>query len=194
MAAFVVFVGSAGISYDLLHAGKIIPGVDVGGVDVSGLTRQQAAAVLRDELPDATEGALTLQLGSSRATIAFSDVDRDYAIEQMLDGAATVGGGVAVVDQLRALNHGVSVPVSMTWNNDALAGAIRAAVADANGEVADAAVGREGASYVARPAVAGITFDETAAYEAATRAIADPSLADPSITVEPTTTAPVVDT
>ena len=194
LAAFVVFVASAGISYDLLHAGKFIPGVDVGGVDVSGLTRHQAAAVLRAELPNPQAGALKLQLGTSTATIAYSDIDRQYAMEQMLDGAAGVGGGVAVVDQIRALNHGVSVPLYVTWNHDALATAIRAVVGEANEQGGDAAVGREGATYVARPAVAGITFDAAAAYEAAASAIADPSTTNPSITVEPTTTAPAVDT
>ena len=146
LAAFVAFVASAGISYDLLHAGKIIPGVDIGGVDVSGLTRQQAAAVLGDELPDPQAGSLTLQLGPSAATISYADINRDYALDQMLDGAAAVGGGVAVVDQLRALNHGVSVPMAMTWDSDALAAAVRSAVAEANRQVADAAVGRDGAA------------------------------------------------
>lgn len=193
-AAFVVFVASAGISYDLLHAGKIIPGVSVGGVDVSGLTRQEAAAVLREELPNPSAGAVTLQLGSSTATIDYADVDRAYALDEMLDAAVAVGGGVAVVDQLRALNHGVSVQPQMSWDNQALINAVNAAVAGANEGVADAVVARQGATYVVQPAVAGVTFDASAAYEAAARAIADPRTTDVSIAVPAAGTAPAVDT
>jgi len=64
LALFLVFLGAAVIGYDFLYAGKVFPGVSVAGVNISGLSPQDAAARLGAQLVYPTSGKIVFQEGS----------------------------------------------------------------------------------------------------------------------------------
>ena len=51
-------------AYASSNAGRILSGVNIGGVPVAGLTPDQAKAKLLSTLPDVAQGSLTVKAGS----------------------------------------------------------------------------------------------------------------------------------
>ncbi len=64
LALFLVFLGATVIGYDFLYADKVFPGVSVAGVNISGLSPQEAAARLGAQLVYPTSGKIVFQEGS----------------------------------------------------------------------------------------------------------------------------------
>lgn len=185
-AGLVLLLVAFAISYDSLHAGRILPGVEVAGVPVGGLDRAQAEAQVRGALADPGAGRLSVQFGDSVETISYADIGRDYDMALMLGQAFSIGRDGWIMEELRTLNHGGSVPVAITWDKDALVAQMEAIANRADAEPVDAAISRDGARYMVTPAVAGRTFDRDAAYLAAVGAISDPTLTNAAISVDPT--------
>jgi len=183
---FVLLVGAFAVAYDSLHAGRILPGVEVAAVPVGGLDRAQAEAHLRGALPDPSAGRLAVHFGDSVETISYAEIGRDYDMAWMLGQAFSIGRDGWVVEELRTLNHGGSVPVAITWDKDALIARMQAIANEADADPVDAGIAREGAGYVVTPALAGRNFDRGAAYLAAVGAISDPTLHTATISIDPT--------
>lgn len=182
----VLLVAAFAFGYDSLHAGRVLPGVDVAGVPVGGLDRGQAEAQVRAALADPSAGRLAVHFGDSVETISYADIGRDYDMAVMLGQAFSIGRDGWIMEELRTLNHGGSVPVAITWDKDALIARVQAIADRADADPVDAGISRDGARYVVTPAVAGRTVDREAAYLAAVGAISDPTLNNVTISIEPT--------
>ncbi|RLC67067.1 MAG: hypothetical protein DRI48_03245 [Chloroflexi bacterium] len=63
-----------GKEYHQRHNGRIYPGVSVYGVDLGGLTVDEAAAALQSELPDPTALSLTLRDGERTWSRSWADL------------------------------------------------------------------------------------------------------------------------
>ena len=57
LLAVMIFGAAFAVGYARVNEGRIMPGVDVGGVSLSGLDRGSAAAKLDGALPDLSTGA-----------------------------------------------------------------------------------------------------------------------------------------
>ena len=189
-----VSLAAFAIGYDGLHAGRILPSVEIAGVAVGGLDRAQAEAQVRATLADPGEGVLTVHFGDSVETVSYADIGRDYDMALMLGQAFSIGHDGWIVEELRTLNHGGSVPVAVTWDNDELIARIQAIANRAEADPVDAAIRREGARYVVTPAVDGRTFDREAAYRSAVGAVSDPTLNSATISIDPTLIPPRIAT
>ena len=72
---------------------NVLRGVSVGGVDVGGLTRAQAADRLTAQLPSLSDGRALIRVGDMEQTVSYADLGRGYELEVMLDAALAVGRG-----------------------------------------------------------------------------------------------------
>lgn len=70
-------VGAA-LAYGALHRDRIYPGVTVGGVNVGGLTVEEATASLAGGLPSPASHRLTLQDGAHAYELTWADVGQGY--------------------------------------------------------------------------------------------------------------------
>jgi hypothetical protein len=61
-----IFVGG----FELVHLGRIYPGVSIGGVSVGGKTLQDAASLLTREITYPYNGKIILQDGSNRWAVS----------------------------------------------------------------------------------------------------------------------------
>ncbi len=95
--------------------GSVLPGVSVGGVNLTGLDRQAAAALLVDELPSLSTGSATVVADGVESVVTYADLGRGYETEVMLDAAFGVGreGGLfaEAVHRLRSLVTETDLPV-----------------------------------------------------------------------------------
>ncbi len=199
LLALFLFGAAFAFGYARVHDGRMLPGVDVGGVAVGGLTRAQAEAKLRQTLPDLSEGSLAVRIaGTAPASVSYAELGRDYDMDAMLNQSLGVGRAGHPLDQLasqmRTLMDGVTVPVVATWDAEQLAQRIAAIAAAAEAQPVDAALIRPEGAYEVTPSASGVAVDEAEALSMAMAALDGVSPANAQITVAAAAVPPTVTT
>ena len=198
LLAILVFGAAFAIGYGRVNEGRILPGVDVAGVSLSGLDRASAAAKLRQSLPSMSSGQLVIDIGSSSESVPYSSFGRDYDMAFMLDQAFGVGRASNFVEQLqeqvRVLFSGTTVSPVAAWNNDVLAQRVAQIANAAQYDPINASLSRVDGHYVVNPATPGQSVDVAGALTSALAAIGNTSPADAHISISTTVVPPAIDT
>jgi vancomycin resistance protein YoaR len=175
----VVIVLGALVAISETYANRILPGVVVGGVDVSGLTREQAHAALTSDLSRLEDGTVTVHSAHGWVVIPYAVVDRAVDYETMLDSAAAVGRGGTRFDELltglRQSMRPVSMPTLVSFDRDRLADELAAFADRGYRQPLDASVLPTKGGYVVSPSVAGVRVDTSRVAPAIEAALADPA-------------------
>ena len=79
------------LAYQGQYAERIYPGVTVAGVDVAGLSRDAATALLERELAGYTAGAVVVDVSGTRLRIPYASLGRRADVETLVDLAWSVG-------------------------------------------------------------------------------------------------------
>src|SRR5688500_12699368 len=198
LSAIIVFGASFAVGYARMNDGRVLPGIEVAGVDLAGLTPAAAAAKLRQSLPSLGSGELDVRVAGVQDTIRYSDFGRDYDLDYMLAQAFEQGRGDNFVSQLREqvaiLMNGATVQPTMSWNSEELASRVSTLVAAAHVQPVDATIGREDGRYVVTPSSEGVRVDLEQVVAMAMAAVNNLSPADTSITVEGIPVEPAITT
>ena len=198
LAGIMAFGATFAFGYAAMNDGRVLPGVQVSGISVSGMNRSAAESRLKEALPDLSAGALTVQVGQALESIAYSDIDRDYDYDFMLDQAFSVGRGGNFVDQLREqlslLVSGASVRPAVTWDSEELTRRVAALAAAGQIAARDASVTRTDGRYIVTPAVDGISVDVQEAVSMAMSSVNSLSPSSTQIAVQGSPVIPTVTT
>jgi vancomycin resistance protein YoaR len=199
LLAIVVFGASFGVGYARIHDGRVLPGVDVGGVGLAGLDRNEAEREIRATLPSLSSGRLVIDVGGVQETLRYAGFGRDYDMEYMLGEAMGVGRGPNLIEQLqeqlRVLINGMSVSTAVTWDESALTRQVAAFAMSEEWDSVSATITRdEQGRYVVTPAVDGQSVDVEGAVTAAFAAVNNVSAADTQIMVNTAVVPPAVST
>ena len=198
LLAIAIFGAAFAVGYARVNEGRILPGVDVGGVSLSGLDRASAAARLRDSLPDLSQGQLVIAIGDSSKSVPFSAINREYDMTFMLDQAFGIGRAPNFMEQLqeqvRVLINGTSVSPVAAWDNDALAQKVTAIAMAAQRDPVNASLSRVDGRYVVSPSSPGLSVDVEGAVRNALAAINNVSPADAQISLATTVVPPRIET
>lgn len=199
LVAVAVFALAFAVGYATIHAGRVLPGVQVGGISLSGLDRPSAEAALREQLPSLLSGHLTVEFADQQSRISYASIQRDYDMTTMLDQAFTIGhqGGAFVdqfQDQLAVLLNGVDITLQMGWNEQALEARLGELAAATYFEPIDARIVRDGPGWAVVPSVDGRTVDLSAGVQQALVAVDSLSAADAVVRVPATLIPPQVTT
>jgi lipoprotein-anchoring transpeptidase ErfK/SrfK len=81
------------VAFDGQIAGRLLPGTTVEGIDVGGLTRADALAVLRDELESPLRQPVTVRTGTFEVTSTPWDLGLRVDVEAAVDRALGRTGG-----------------------------------------------------------------------------------------------------
>ena len=184
-----MFTASFAVGYARVNEGKVIPGVDVAGISLAGLSREQAAAKLSAGLPSVSGGSLAVDINGTQQEVPYSSFGRTYDMNYMLDQAFGLGRAPNFVEQLqeqmRILANGVNVQPQVTSNSTALAMQVAAIAQTAQKDPVSATItrGTDG-RYVVTPAQTGLSVDvEGAVSDDALTKVNNTSPADTAITV-----------
>ena len=124
LAAMALGVGAL-YAYDRQYIGRILPGVAIGSLDLSGHDPATAAAAIREVYGFLGEGSVTFATPTSERTISFADIGRGPDVDAMVAEALAVGrdGNVAerFIADARTAFRGVSLTPKVTFDADALA-------------------------------------------------------------------------
>jgi len=112
-------------AFDQQYAGRILPGVRVGGQDLSGLEPAAAADRLRAAYASLGEGELVLQGPDGDTVLSYAAIGRGPDVEAMVAEAMAIGrdGGPIerVIADARTAIRGVTVEPMVTFDPEALA-------------------------------------------------------------------------
>lgn len=187
-----------GFVYSSSNEGRILPGVSIGGVSVSGLTPQDARQKLLTELPDVAKGALDVKAGSVEQEIPYSEIARSYNVDETIDDAMGVGRHGGPIDQigeqLRTMSTGVALTPTVSYDSAALAQRVQQIVATAQITPADATIKYQNGEYVVTPSSDGQHVDGAEVLRQAVAALATDDIADTAVTVPATTISAAVST
>ena len=177
MGLVLVAVVAAGtlLAYEQAYAGKVGAGISVGGVELAGLTRTEAAAKLTEAFASVGQGTLTLKAETGDVHVSYAELGRRPDIEAMLGAAFAVGRTgdplARVVDEARAAVARVDVPPQITIDQSVLAARLSLIAASIDRDPSPAAVTRTTEGFAETPAVWGRHVDQTSTASAINAAI-----------------------
>ena len=129
VAAMAIGVGAL-YAFDRQYTDRILPGVSVGGVDVSGLTPAEARTALDAAFASFGNGRAVLSGGDRELTIDYSDVGRRPDTDAMVTEALAVGRAGGPIERIlsdaRTALHGVDLPTRVTFDGARLARLVEA--------------------------------------------------------------------
>jgi vancomycin resistance protein YoaR len=200
-ATIVVLLAVAAIGtyvYASGNAGRILPGVSIGGVSVAGLAPADAKHKLVSSLPDVSAGSLTIKAGSVQDSISYAAIGRGYDLDATIDEAMQLGRSgnplQQIGDQLRTMTGGVNLTPSVSYDAQALKTRVDQIVATAQRTPADATISFQNGQYVVTPATDGQQVNGDEVLRQAIAALNTDATADTSVSVEPTTVSAAVST
>lgn len=163
-------VVAAGVAADVVVSlGRIHPGVYIGDLDVGGMTVGDAADAIDELVAARTAEPVTVTAEGASWEVTAADLGFAVDAEALAGDAYACGRGAfgdAVLERLDAFLRGVTVPLTVGCDEEAMA----ALITDINTVVAsapvDAAVVVDGTSVTRTGPVDGYGLDETSAREA----------------------------
>ncbi|HEX9550332.1 MAG TPA: VanW family protein [Candidatus Limnocylindrales bacterium] len=168
-------------AFESSNNGRILPGVHVGGVDLSGLTPADARARLNDAFAALETGELVLAAGGSTRTVTYAAIGRRLDVDAIVDRAMTVGRSGATLERIasniRNMVRGVQVAPEVTFETAALRREVEALAAAADRDPVDATVTLVGEAFEVEAGVLGRSTDVDAVVAAAADLLIDPGAA-----------------
>ena len=178
LTAALVLGVSALYAYDRQFAGRILPGVHIGDVDLSGLSVDDARAELLRAYGSLADGRLVLTSVTGEQVISYAEVGRGPDLDAMLAQAIAVGRNGTPVDRAvadaRTAVRGVFLEPRVTFDAAKLTEWISAVAESLNTVPIDARVEAAGmGQFHVVEASAGQAADPTAVIAAFATAIGE---------------------
>ncbi|MDO8484718.1 MAG: peptidoglycan binding domain-containing protein, partial [Candidatus Limnocylindrales bacterium] len=124
LAAALLIGGGALYAYDQQYTGRVLPGVRVGSVDLSGLTPDAARAKLARAYGSLSHGRIVLAGVDDEQVITFAEIGRGPDVNALLDAALAVGRSGSPVERVvadaRTALRGVVLDPTVTFDADEL--------------------------------------------------------------------------
>jgi vancomycin resistance protein YoaR len=162
-AFFLATVAVLGLSQG--YDGKVMPGVRVGTVDVSGLTRDQAISAIDSAYASLSQGQVTITAPTGTGTITYQEAGRAPDSAAMADAALSVGHGdnpvSSVTSAIRTFAGGVDIPVIVKLDPLALETKLHDITGTTQDPPKDASVSVNGTTFAVVPGAPGKGIDET---------------------------------
>jgi vancomycin resistance protein YoaR len=153
-------------AYDQQYLGRVLPGVRLGTMDLSGLGPEAAAERIAAEYASLSEGELILQGPDGARTIPYAEFGRGPDVDAMVAEAMGIGRGgdpvSRVIEDARTAIRGATIEPRVTYDAEALAERIVGYAAALQRDSRDAGVATDDAGkFVIVPGTDGRTADPT---------------------------------
>jgi vancomycin resistance protein YoaR len=158
---------------------RVLPGVHVGSVDLSGLTRDQAIAKLQSGLSYLSQGQVTVTTPAGTATITYQQAGRGPDVEAMADAAMAVGHSGNAISDAASVVHtaafGQDIPVVVQVDPNVLAQRLHELVGTDTVEPQNAQAMSKDGAFSFTPSSTGKGIDEMAVGTAIINQLTQPS-------------------
>lgn len=178
VAIVAMLAAAASYAYALSYEGRVLPGVRVGPVDLSGLTRDDAAKRLASAYASMGAGHLVVVGPDASLALAYSDVGREPSADAMAGDAMVVGRAPDPLEraasQIRTLLRGVVLQPRVTFDSQLLTRRVLAFADTQNRAPTDAGVVSSPGGFVPTASLDGRRVDTGAVLPALLDALARP--------------------
>jgi hypothetical protein len=166
VAATLFLFSVMALGYAGSYNGRILPGVHVGSVDLSGLTHDQAIAKLQGSFTYLGQGEVTITTPVGVTTITYQQLGRQPDVEAMTDAAMAVGhSGNPLADAASVLHtaaFGQDIPTVVQVDPAVIAQRIRQLVGTSSIPPQDAQATSKDGQFTVAHSVLGHGVDEQA--------------------------------
>jgi vancomycin resistance protein YoaR len=169
-ALFILFCSILLLISRAVYAGKIYPGVSVAGIDLSGLTENEAVARLAQRMTFPYTGKIVFQDGER--TWLARPADLGLMVDARPNARAAYALGRSgnpvkrLADQLGAWHSGVDVPAQLIYDERAARDYLLQIAAEVDRPMQEASLKVEGVEVIAVPGQIGRQLDIPATLEA----------------------------
>jgi lipoprotein-anchoring transpeptidase ErfK/SrfK len=115
----------AAMRYEHAHGDRIMPGVSIEGVDVSGMTRDEAIQAVRVAAHAQLSRPLTVTVGHDHWTVSPATLGQRAAVTSAVTRALHAGQDLGTLDRawhrLRDVSLGVSIPLDVSQSGTGVA-------------------------------------------------------------------------
>jgi vancomycin resistance protein YoaR len=164
--AALFLLSAVAFAFSSTYSNRVLPGVHVGSVDLSGLTRDQAIAKLQSGLAYLGQGEVTVTTPVGTATITYQQAGRGPDVEAMADAAMAVGHSGSPLADAASVVHtaafGQDIPVAVEVDPNLLAQRLHQLVGTDAVVPHDAQATSKDGAFSFTPAVTGQGIDEMA--------------------------------
>lgn len=187
-------------AYDQQYTGRILPGVQIGGVDVSGLTADAARTKLQGAYGNLSEGRIILTGPDGPQVITYAEIGRKLDSDALIAEAMAVGRDGTPIDRAvanaRTALNGATLTPRVTFDQKTLSDRIATMAVGLYISPLDASVTTdEKLAYSVIPGHSGRSVDPAAATDAVALAVAQlDAPAEVTATLPSTVSEPVVTT
>ncbi|HWP63805.1 MAG TPA: VanW family protein, partial [Candidatus Binatia bacterium] len=186
-------------AYEQAYAGRILPGVRVGQVDLSGLDPAAAAARLTAAYGSLAGGEIVLVAEGQERRLPLDQVGRGPDVEAMVAAAMAVGRSGSPIEravlETRTAIRGIELPPIVRLDETALERRLSATLASLAVRPEDASVRLVDGDFVVEPGSFGLAVDEAAVLDRLRAELAAPQPVDElAVDVERTRVRPAVTT
>ncbi len=174
IAVFALATGAL-LALEAQYEGRVLQGISVGTVDVSGLNAQEAAARITQTYGALANGELVLTAGGTTESVAYAEVGRRVDSAALVEQAMAIGRSGNPIERLisdvRTAFRGMVVEPRVTYDPVALDAAISSFAAGFDRAPVDASIARSGDGFTVQGAEIGQTADSTSTLAAAAAAL-----------------------
>jgi vancomycin resistance protein YoaR len=164
-------------AYDREYTGRVLPGVSVGSVNLSGLNPEQATARLAEAYAYLGQGTATVAGGGFEMPIDYAKIDRRADIDRLVAEAMAVGRNGNPVERIvldaRTAVRGVTIEPSVVFDADRLARYIQTYAARLTVDPESAVVVEKDGAFTVIPGDDGRVADRIAPTEYLTTVLSD---------------------
>ena len=162
----ILAIGAGGLyAYDRQFEGRVLPGVRVGAVDLSGLSPAAATERLNAAFGAAAQGQLVLHTPSGTTTVTYAELSRHVDVDELVSDAMAVGHGTSplerVVGNARTAIRGVNLEPRVVFDSQVLATKIEAVAAGQDVAPKDSSVSISKAGFKIEPGSEGRVADRS---------------------------------
>src|SRR4029079_8280131 len=154
-------------AYDQQYQGRILPGVHIGAVNLSGLTPDEAAARLHAAYDALGDGEIVVSAGGTPLVIPYSSAHREPDVDAMVNQAMSIGRGGNPVEKViantRAAVRGITLEPQVSFDAAALSHRIESLAAAQHVGPIDATITRTKTGYAITAGIEGKAADPSGA-------------------------------
>jgi vancomycin resistance protein YoaR len=176
LAALALGVGAL-YAYDQEYSGRVLPGVRVGSLDMSGLPSDRAHAAVADAYAGLATGRIVLLAGDLELSIPYDRVGRGIDAERVVGDALAIGRTGSplerVIADARTALRGATVQPTVTFDPAAVVREVERLASGLDRNPVDAFVTTTEDGFVVTPATLGRRADRDAAVAAVLAAIGE---------------------
>ena len=156
--------GGAYWYYDkYINIKEVYPGISVGGMDLGGLTEQEARKKINDYVDGVKGQMITLQAGEKESSFAASEIGLALSNPEVVDEACKLGKSGNIIDRFKTVygltEKAVDYPIYFSYDEAVARKKILAVEKSFSAEKKDATIKRKNGRFIITDEVNGLDMD-----------------------------------